>query len=236
MSRPDLNYGGTNLSTYGVFISGVGTYGAPARSITEEVIPGRNGTLIIDNGRFDNIEVTYPAFILENFASNIAQARAFLASKTGYVKISDTYHPNEYRLGNYAAGLEIKTSGNGNKHGQFNLIFNCKPQRFLTSGDTAVVVADEGVIANPTIFPSKPLIKVTDTGTVTLGGVTMTITGTQDITYIDCDLMDCYNGSTNLNSKVTLSGDEFPELAPGNNTLTYDGPTAVEITPRWWTL
>lgn len=236
MSRPELYFAETALSSYGVYVSGVGTYGAPARSVTEEVVPGRNGTLIIDNGRFENIEVIYPCFIVKNFATNIANLRNFLKSYKGYVKIRDTYHANEYRMGVYSSGLEIETSGHNSRYGKFSLTFNCKPQRFLASGDTAVTIASEATISNPTRFPSKPLIKVTGTGTVSLAGVTMTIIGDQPDTYIDCDLMDCYAGSTNLNSKVSLSGDEFPELAPGNNTLVYDGPTAVQITPRWWTI
>lgn len=236
MSRPELYFAETALSSYGVYVSGVGTYGAPSRSVTEEVVPGRNGTLVIDNGRFENIQVVYPCFILSGFAANIAGLRNFLASHQGYVRIRDTYHPDEYRMGVYSSGLEIETSGHNNRHGKFSLTFNCKPQRFLASGDTPVTVSSGATITNPTLFPSRPLIRVTGTGTLSLGGVELTITGTQEYTDIDCDLMDCYNGSTNLNSKVTLSGDEFPELAPGNNTLVYDGPTAVQITPRWWTI
>ncbi|MBR2765543.1 MAG: hypothetical protein IKE03_06140 [Blautia sp.] len=234
--RPQLYFDETALSTFGIYISGEGTYNAPERSVREEVIPGRNGTLVIDNGRFENIVVSYPAFILDDFAANIKAARNYLSSRRGYVRIRDTYHPGEYRLGVYAAGLEIDTSGHGNIHGKFNLIFNCKPQRFLTAGDTPVTISSGASITNPTLFPSRPLIRVTGTGALSLGGVEMTITGTQEYTDIDCDLMDCYAGSVNLNRYVSIDGDEFPELAPGENVLVYDGPTAVQITPRWWTV
>lgn len=236
MSRPQLYFNDKPLSDFGIWISGEGTYNSPERSVTEEVIPGRNGTLVIDNGRFNNIIVTYPAFILDEFAANIKAARNYLASLQGYVKIRDTYHPGEYRMGVYSAGLEVETSGHWNRHGKFNLTFNCKPQRFLTDGDTPITISSSGTITNPTSFPSKPLIRVTGTGTLSIGGVTITISGSQEYTDIDCDLMDCFNGSTNLNKFVTLGGDEFPELAPGENILVYDGPTAVQITPRWWTV
>lgn len=236
MSRPQLYFNETALSTFGIYISGEGTYNAPERSVTAQSIPGRNGDLIIDNGRFENIEVTYPAFILDDFAANIKAARNYLASLQGYVKIRDSYHPGEYRMGVYSNGLEVDTSGHGNRHGKFNLTFNCKPQRFLTDGDTPVTISSGAAITNPTLFPSRPLIRVTGTGTLSLGGVEITITGTQAYTDIDCDLMDCFNGSTNLNKFVSIDGDEFPELAPGENVLVYDGPTAVQITPRWWTV
>ena len=59
-------------------------------------------------------------------------------------------------------------------------------------------------------------------------------------TYIDCDLGECYrieNGSAvSLNGFIDL-GSDLPELAPGENTLTFDNTvTSVSLTPRWWIL
>lgn len=232
--RPQLEINGVQLSDYGIFISGVGTYDAPERSVTAQSVPGRNGDLVIDNGRFENIKVTYPAFILSDFANNIKAARNYLGSIKGYARIEDTYHPDEFRMGVYSSGLEVETSGHMSTQGKFSLVFNCKPQRFLTSGETPITVSSGATVTNPTLFPSKPLIRVTGAGTLSMGGVELTITGDQEYTDIDCDLMDCFNGSTNLNKYVSIDGDEFPELAPGENIIVYDGPTAVQITPRWW--
>ena len=60
-------YGGKCSRDYGIYISGSGTYNVPERDITKVEVPGKNGSVTIDNKRFRNIDVTYPAFIREKF-------------------------------------------------------------------------------------------------------------------------------------------------------------------------
>lgn len=233
--KQQLYYDGRSLSDFGVFISGEGTYGAPARSVTEEAIPGRNGTLVIDNGRFENLEVIYPAFIIKNFAECIRNTRNWIKSRRGYVKIEDTYHPEEYRLGVYASGLDVETSGHHNRHGKFSLAFNCKPQRFLRIGEEPVEFTSNGTIYNPTYFDAKPMIKAYGQGTLTVNGVEITLATGTPYTNIDCDLMDCSYGTQNENKFVTIDGYDFPVLSPGSNSIQLgSGITKIVITPRWW--
>lgn len=231
---PQLYYNERPLSDFDIYIFEKGTYNSPERSVTEQAIPGRNGTLVLDNGRFNNIEVVYQGIIVDDFEVNIEAARNFLASQQGYVKIRDSYRPDEYRLGVYSSGLDVKVSSSGSKYGKFNIRFNCKPQRFLVDGDVPITMSSGDTLTNPTLFPSRPLIHVVGTGTVSVNDIEMTISGSQEYTDIDCDLMDCYAEGVNLNKFVSIDGDEFPELVPGENILVYDGPSAVQITPRWW--
>lgn len=49
-------------------ISGYGTYGAPERDVEAVAVPGRNGDLIFDNGRFTNAEVYYDIGWARGFA------------------------------------------------------------------------------------------------------------------------------------------------------------------------
>ena len=62
-----FNYAGKNSTDFGVWISGESTYTSPEKDVDAVTIPGKNGTLTIDNGRFHNIAVPYPAFIIDNF-------------------------------------------------------------------------------------------------------------------------------------------------------------------------
>lgn len=170
-----LSFDNVSSRTYGVYITGEAVYNAPEREVEMISIPGRNGAFALDKGRFENIEVTYPAGIFAdneaNFAEAISDFRNFLCSRKGYVRLQDEYNPNEYRMAVYKSGLEVSPALL--KAGEFEITFDCKPQRFLTSGETAVQMVETGslnnYITNPTLFDSKPLLAVTGSGTVRIG-------------------------------------------------------------------
>ena len=230
-----LTFNGTDIATYGVHISGEGTYNAPGRAVEEQVVPGRNGTLIIDGGRFENITVTYPAYITDDFDENMADLRSFLLAVKGYARLEDTYHPDEFRLANFSDGIKVETSGRYNAQGKFDLEFNCKPQRFLVLGETVIELTADGTVENPTAFESKPIIRIYGTGTVGVGSVSITFDGSTEYVDLDCDVQDAYYGVSNKNSSITLSPNRFPTLSAGETGITLGtGITKVEITPRWF--
>lgn len=166
-----ITFGGISSATYGIYIDGSGTFNSPERDVTMITIPGRNGTLALDNGRFENVEVTYRAFVSEvngkTMSANIQDFRNAIGALKGYQRLVDTYHTDEYRLATFRNGLEISPviyqTG-----GEFEITFDCKPQRFLTSGETATAVANNGTITNPTKFDAQPQLQVWGYGAVTL--------------------------------------------------------------------
>lgn len=186
-------------SDYGVFISGEGAYNAPTRRGELVLIPRRNGALFLDEEAFDNIEVSYPAFIGEknntNFAEKMMELRSALTAKAGYTRLEDTYHPDEFRLGIYHAGLEVKPQ-HYNRAGEFTMIFDCKPQRFLKSGERSVVFNMPGTIFNPTPFESMPIVKVTGDGVIAFSSAqktySFTVTDNPSTITIDTELMESY--------------------------------------------
>ncbi len=102
-------------------------------------------------------------------------------------------------------------------------------------GEITVEVTGSDTLTNPTRFASKPLIRAYGTGVIRVNGITITISACDSYVDIDCDMMDCYEGSTNRNKDVTFSSYDFPTLAPGDNTFEIvSGVTALRVTPRWW--
>lgn len=231
--RNTITFGGVDLSTMGLYISGGGTFNAPTRAYDTVEVPGRDGLVILSEKRLENVELTYPAFVYSDFKASMRSLRSFLLSKIGYQRLSDTYHPDEYRLAVYEGGLEVEAVEKLNA-GQFELIFNCKPQRWLTSGETAVEFTADGTITNPSYLTSMPLIRAYGTGKFYINDTEVQITAADVYTDIDCDIMECFKGNANKNGMVRLT--EFPVLLPGENTITLDGVTSLEITPRWFVL
>lgn len=231
-----FTFAGKSSREFKVYISGFGTYDAPARVYSSYEVPGRNGDLIVDEKRFENIDLKYPAFIYEGLPINIEGLRNYLLSLTGYQRLEDTYHPDEYRLAVYKEGLEADINQR-HDFGEFDLIFNCKPQRFLKSGEKVTTLTSSGSVFNPTMFESKPLLRVYGSGILGIGSQSITISNADEYTDIDCEMMDCFKGTANKNSNVTFTDYNFPVLKPGTNNFQLNsGITKVEITPRWWRL
>lgn len=236
-----LNYfvlDGKPSSDFGVYIGGQDTFGSPQRDVSKVSIQGRNGDLVRDNGRWLNITIPYNIVIMDNFQDKADAFNAWLASKRGYVRLEDTYHPNHFRLANFSSGMTYKTA-TFNDAGRGRVQFDCKPQRFLKSGETENSFITNGWLYNPTLFESNPLITIvsTGTGTVTVNGTTITITNYTGTVIVDSELQDCYNSThtQNLNSYVSLSSGKFPKLISGGNAVALSGDiTSVSIAGRWY--
>lgn len=163
-----LTFDGSNSAAYGVYLTGEAVFNAPERAVEMVSIPGRNGAFALDKGHFENIEVKYKAGIFADtqadFADAISNFRNMLCSKVGYCRLTDDYNPNEYRMAVYKRGLEV--THEGLLTGEFDIVFDCKPQRYLTSGETKSTVASGGTVTNPTLFDSHPLLEVEGYGTI----------------------------------------------------------------------
>lgn len=166
-----LMFGGVNSADYGIYITGEAVYNAPQRAVEMVSVPGRNGAVAVDQGHWENIEVTYPAGTFgddqADFREAISSFRNAIVSQLGYQRLTDTYHPDEYRMGIYMDGLEVSPANNG-QGGEFEIRFNCKPQRWLTSGETSISVDSGDTLINPTRYEAKPLLEVDGYGGINI--------------------------------------------------------------------
>lgn len=171
--RNSINFGGVNSADFGIYISGEGVFDAPKRAVEMIAVPGRNGEIALDQGYWENIDIVYPAFNyeedLDTFAERLSAFRNAICSLKGYQRLSDTFHPDEYRMAVYSEGLEV-TPIKYNTAANFDLKFNCKPQRWLTSGETAVTVESGDTLTNPTLYDAGPLLMVEGYGTIDIDG------------------------------------------------------------------
>ena len=172
-----FTFDGVSSADYGVYITGEGVFNAPERAVEMVDIPGRNGSYALDQGRFGNIEVTYTAGMVDdsetNFADRLANVRNWLCSKKGYVRLEDDYNPDEYRMAVYSSGISVEHADL--RTGEFEISFDCKPQRWLTSGETATAVANNGTLTNPTLFDAEPLLEVKGYGGIHFNGYSIDI-------------------------------------------------------------
>lgn len=240
-----LRFGGIDTKGFDVFISGDAVYNSPSRDVEMFEIPGRNGAFALDKGRFANIQLSYPSGIgtknEAEFREKIEGLRNALSSKVGYQRLEDDYHGEEFRMAVYKGGLDVNPTML--KAGQFDIVFDCKPQRFLKSGEIEQSVTSGDIITNPTLFESHPLLCVEGFGeiyindeslvvnSVPLGNVTLIngfeeTSGTRWVKYFDTDQF-------NASDTITVgAGAVYDNLIQRNSSIVVDSQVAATYTSQ----
>lgn len=225
---------------YGVYITEVKNQKIPSRDVEKIAIPGRNGSLTIDNGRWNDTEAVYGCAIPGDFLNKFSDFMAAILSQSGYCRLVDSISQDTYRLAMITQDVDAELHKRG-KTGAFELTFTCKPQRYLLSGETPIQMGS-GTVVNPTAFPAKPLITVygTGPGDLSIGGVTVEIKALEDQITLDCETMNAWRkvgDAATQNKNGDIYAMEFPVLKPGDNPVQITGGISqIEIIPRWWTL
>ena len=228
-----FSFNNQSSANFGLYVSGKDIYSAPAYDQQFVSVPGRNGDVIIDNGRYNNIDVSYTCYC-KDLSSNIKNIKQWLC-KPGYFKLTDTYDPSYFRYASFASKLKVDELLKN--VGKADIVFNCKPFRYSTAGQTKITKTSSWTLNNPESFPALPYIKITGSGAVTLniGSKAYSFTSIPTYLEIDSELMCCYKGSTLYNNRINFT--EFPVLQPGNSSISWTGTvTKVEIIPNWRTL
>lgn len=220
----------------------------PERDVTVVSVPGRSGDLIIDNGRYKNVRIPYTCAIFPGENQTLreaADAALIRLQRSGsYLRLEDTYEPDHFRLARLSGELSMESIVE--QAGKFTIQFDCKPQRFLKSGETAVAMDAPGTIENLTGETALPLIRVYgDTtvytsGTLTIGDITVEISTMLAQMVLDCERQDAWfvtDDGTVTRRNGTFNAPEFPRLLPGENAVSWTGCVKrLEIIPRWWTV
>ncbi len=234
-----ITFNGVTSSSFNLQVERRPDYEIPEKDYDSFHIPGKNGDLLIFNGSYKNVVRSYDVAIGSRnglFTSMANDISSWLCSPSEYARLEDTYEPDYYKLATYKGPATIENIlGNA---GRATIEFDRKPQRFLKTGDTKVVVTSGQTLNNPTKFAALPIITVKGSGSgiLKVGGYTVTISAIDVELIINSEIQDAYKGTLNKNQTITLSS-EFPKLISGGNEISYSGGiTSVEIIPKWWTI
>lgn len=234
MRRNFFALDGKSSADFGAWVAQSNAWDGAMHDDSVIEIPGKDGALVYSNGRWHNFEMTVSVYVPERMQVRVDAIRAWLSSKHDkYYRYEEALKPNEFRLARYVGPFTLSASDRVGA--AFDLVFDCKPQRFLKLGEIPVRYPVDGRILNPTEYEAKPLIHCVGTsGTVTIGGVTVSVSRCTSFVDIDCELMEVYEGSNNRNGVTTLTNGTFPTIKPGEWSVSFTGFTRVDITPRWW--
>ena len=253
-----LNYftfGGIDSRDYGIFIISSNSFDSPSRKTTAYSIPGRDGDIIVDEGYYSNVDITYKVrisidkLLAESPNINIAYALdgikdCFYSIIGEYAELRDSYNPDYYRMGCFDNGFKFSGYKNNKDFIDTDITFNCKPYRYREDGKEVVAITNNtsNLIYNSEIYASLPLIQInkgtSNSARVTINGYNFDFDFSNlSITNIKIDSENqlVYNLGTNYYSKYTPpSTQNFPVLKGGTNSIQKTSATGtVFITPRW---
>lgn len=237
---PYFTFNGERSTKYGLYITDKNVFDSPSRDVTYESIPGRNGDLIIDNGRYNNISIKYKTAIvapkekLWDFHSTIRRIKSWLFENQGYFVLFDSYDPDFFRYASCSDVLNFTQDTKVQDIGSVEITFNCKPFRYTFEGKKVVTVTSSDIIRNIEYFPSLPYIKIFGQGDVTLyvNNEAFNFKNIDEYIEIDSETMNAYKDSEPQNFKMASL--EFPKFQHGDNSISWTGNvTKLEIIPRW---
>lgn len=258
----NFNWNNKNSLEFGVVIKSATPYNAPEHDTENVEIPGRNGDLLKDNGRYKNIEISYECAVIPktDFADYNSQMQViknwlYSGGINRYIKLVDSYNPNLYRQAILSGGIDVKHE---NIY-EFTIAFDCQPQLYYTDGDSWLDFSVKTLsLINPSKCVALPKIVISGNASTTTLSDTITIDNTvyrfnnwtginsnnsknylNDI-ILDAEIMDCYlSDGTPCNRYLQSNGttpNRFIELGEGKHTVSHTGNCTVKIQPRWWTI
>lgn len=144
----------------------------PKRVYKSIEVPGRNGAVLIDENRYEDVPFSYDCVALDD-----TYRKAFvnaLASQIGYKRMQDSFNEGEFYSAVFDGDVEPNVTSDRAKS-TFTIYFTRASQRFLTSGEEVIDVDSGDTITNPTLFESSPLLEVEGYGTIAFNGYEITI-------------------------------------------------------------
>lgn len=222
---------------YGIVVEEPPAYVWPEHAYDHQKVSGKNGDVLLDPSRFENVVKKYKiaAYDGANFYSVASKVSEWLhrGYLDKYVRLEDSYEPDIYMMAVYEESNELENLLA--EAGRCEISFNCKPQRFLISGDKRINIAYSGKkIVNPTNYPACPLITFNGAGTIRVNGVEIVVYDNYNTITFDAESYNAvdYIGR-NMNAFIyTLNP---IRLNPGANVITFEGDIYnLSIIPRWW--
>ena len=248
-----FEYNGEDSRNYNLYIKNKQSYNKPERDISFISVPGRNGDLILDNGGYRNLDITYEVRLIvgniyqdeKDIEHSLNKVTNWLMPTNNYYILTDSYVPSYYRKACLKSIIQVTQLYKDII--DFEINFTCKPYMYKFEGDEKIEITSTMKINNEENSASLPLIrlyctdeyqsltdsqKLKNAVTFHINGNSYQVFNVDNYVDIDSEQMNVYKNTTNMN--MYYIGERFPELLIGNNVISL-GKNAkkIELIPRW---
>ena len=230
-----FTYKGIRSSEMGLRVSGDLNFNSPVRDVNLVTVAGRNGDLVMDNGRFASVIRSIPCRLNvpkgQQVESLINEITNWLGTDIGFHDFTWSGDPEFV----YQVMIENSVSLQRllPEFGEALVKFRMHPIKYLISSLNERAIANGTNIANPYQLPAKPVIRVIGNGDLLLniGNQVLDLRDIHNGIIVDCETMTVtgHDGNTTEFDKMYST---FPEIRTGNNTVMFGGDFQVFITSR----
>lgn len=230
-----FTFKGVHSCDMGLQASGDLVLNSPVRDKHLVQIAGRNGDVVMDNGRFDSVIRSIGCRLLAlrntNVETTINAIQSWLTTNPGYHEFLWDDDPEFV----YCAMVDGTVNANRilPKFGKMVIDFRLYPIKYLRSSLNERKVVSGTNITNQFEIAAKPIIRIVGSGNLLLniGEQVLDLRDVHNGIIIDSEMMTVTNLDGNLTEFEKMYS-TFPELQPGSNNITFDGDIQVFITPR----
>lgn len=226
-----IEFNGMTNEQAGVWIRERPAIPAPEYQVTEQAIPGRDGSLYEMDGTVQDITITI-AFTFackpEEWQTRFRDARAWLLQKPGDRLCLDDDGGRYYRVKYVRVTQSERTV---REIGEFDAEFICEGYQYIAEGEKSLPPAQAAY--NPYDL-CHPTYHLTGSGacTLTVNGVDFQVQ-VQGAAVINTDLMLAYRMDGTLCNTAVAGDYTALYLRPGQNSIAVTDGFAVEIIPNW---
>jgi phage-related protein len=232
-----IMFGGEYSDQYGIYVETFPSDTWPEYEYGHHKVYGKNGDVLTDPKRFNNVSRKYKisAYDYNDYRSVAKKVSEWLHKTISnkYIRLEDSYEPDIYRMAVYEESNELENLLG--VAGKCEIEFNCKPQKFLISGDEGIeITEDNQIIHNPTDRDASPLITIYGSGKVHINDSTLEIIQSFNNVTFDAESYDAIDFEGYIMNSFVYTEDNIV-LKPGDNIISTEGNIVrLCITPRWW--
>lgn len=224
----DILLDGETASSRGIYITKRPEIPTPERRYEEITVPGRNGSLLVED-EFDDITYSVEFNTVDpGGKSKLREVKGFLFGKKK-LQFSDDMSAF-YKI----KAVTVEPIANPlSDVGIFTVNFRLDPFAYLE--EISQLYQQRAYVFNHGTYWSEPIITVygSGDGKLYIGSYVLEIRGLTNSITIDCELKHAYGTSITDNKNRNISG-EYPRLMTGRSRLSWSGGiTQVSINGRW---
>lgn len=237
MAKGVLTYKGKTSDYFGMRMLGSFDFNQPEYDYDAVEIPGRNGVLLMDNRRYKSVKREYEFRISlikarwPTIEQQLTDISGWLNSVQGFQPLTFDGEPDYIYQSAITESQQFTrltpTLASG------SITFELHPIKYLTSGQTAVTVANNGSVNNAGNVPALPKITITGSGSGTFkfGGVPFQVKNVENGLIINSELQTVTNLS-GVPAYAKVVTPKLPVLNVGNNVVVIPSGFIVSVVPN----